>query len=85
METEVKRLVIEVARLADLSPDEISADARLFEDLGLDSLDLLQIAGALSKRYRITLASGAHLAAELGSVRKIADLVGAARAPGGPR
>lgn len=52
LELELKHLLIEVLKLEDMSPDDIDADAPLFGDgLGLDSLDALEIAMAISKRY----------------------------------
>jgi acyl carrier protein len=49
---ELKRLVVEVANLGHLAPDDIRDDEPLFRDgLGLDSIDLLEIAVHMEKRY----------------------------------
>lgn len=52
LEHEIKRMLIEVLKLEDIGPDDIDADGALFgAGLGLDSLDALEIAMAISKRY----------------------------------
>ncbi len=43
-----------VAEIAEVSPDEISAEARL-EDLGIDSLDGLRIVAAVEQKYGIVI------------------------------
>lgn len=39
----------------DLSPEEIGAEDSLQEDLGLDSVDLLEIAIGIEKTYKIKI------------------------------
>jgi acyl carrier protein len=85
LEADIKRLIVEVARLADVRSEDIGADASLLEEIGLDSLDLLQIAGALGKRYALRLGASNELGVQLASVSKIADLIGATRARGARR
>ncbi|MFT3760288.1 phosphopantetheine-binding protein [Thauera sp.] len=54
---EVARLIVEALNL-DMNADEIEADAPLFGDgLGLDSIDVLEIALEVSKRYGFQLRS----------------------------
>lgn len=54
---EVAALIVEALNL-DMAPDEIEADAPLFGDgLGLDSIDVLEIALVVSKRYGFQLKS----------------------------
>ena len=56
-EHEVAQLIAEVTHL-DLVADEIDPAAALFgEGLGLDSIDLLEIALVVSQRYGVTLRS----------------------------
>ncbi len=56
-ESELARLIVDTLHL-ELSPDEIVPDARLFgEGLGLDSIDALELALALSRSYGIELKS----------------------------
>ena len=57
MEDEVARLVVETVHL-EIGPDEIDPAAPLFgEGLGLDSIDALEIALAISQRYGFQLKS----------------------------
>ncbi len=54
---EVAALIVEALNL-DLAPAEIEPDAQLFGDgLGLDSIDVLEIALVVSKRYGFQLKS----------------------------
>lgn len=54
---EVAELIVSALNL-DLSPAEIEPDAALFgEGLGLDSIDVLEIALVISKRYGFQLRS----------------------------
>ena len=56
-ELEVARLVIDTVHL-EKSPEEIDPEAPLFGDgLGLDSIDALEIALAVSQRYGFELKS----------------------------
>ena len=55
---EIAALIVEALNLEDLSPADIEPDAPLFgEGLGLDSIDVLEIALAISKRYGFQLKS----------------------------
>ena len=50
-EDEIKRLIIDVLQLEDITPDDIDPDAPLFvEGLGLDSIDALELGFALAKQ-----------------------------------
>ncbi len=52
---EVAGLVVEALNL-DMGPDEIEPDAPLYgEGLGLDSIDILEVALVVSKRYGFQL------------------------------
>ncbi|HMT80417.1 MAG TPA: phosphopantetheine-binding protein [Azonexus sp.] len=54
---EVAQLIV-VALNLDMTPSEIDADAPLFGDgLGLDSIDVLEIALVISKQYGFQLKS----------------------------
>ena len=51
---ELKGLLIEELHLEGVSPDDIKPDAPLFNDgLGLDSIDALELAVALDKKYGV--------------------------------
>ena len=55
---EIAELIIQSLRLEDLTADEIDPDAALFgEGLGLDSIDALELALAISQRCGVTLSS----------------------------
>jgi acyl carrier protein len=56
-EDEIRAAVVdELCRVAsDLDPDEVAGDAHLLDDLGLDSMDVLNLVTALAKRFGITI------------------------------
>jgi acyl carrier protein len=55
---ELATLIVESLNLESTTPDQIDPDAPLFGgDLGLDSIDALEIALAVSKRYGFQLRS----------------------------
>ncbi len=54
-ELEVKNLIIESLNLEDVKPEDIDPSAPLFgEGLGLDSIDALELAMAIKKKYGIS-------------------------------
>ena len=58
LEQEVAQLVIDTLNLEDLQATDIPPQQPLFGDgLGLDSVDALELALALQKRYDICIAS----------------------------
>ncbi|MGD8429564.1 MAG: phosphopantetheine-binding protein [Ectothiorhodospiraceae bacterium] len=58
-EAEVARLIVDSLNLEDVGPEEIDPDEPLFGDdgLGLDSIDALELALAISRRYGFQLRS----------------------------
>ena len=55
LQNEVAGLIVSALNL-DVSPDEIQADAPLYgEGLGLDSIDILEVALVVSKRFGFQL------------------------------
>ena len=53
---ELKQGIIEVLNLEDVRPEDIDADAPLFNsDLGLDSIDALELIVLMDKKYGIKL------------------------------
>ena len=57
-ERELARLLVESLNLEGVDPAGIDPDARLFgEGLGLDSIDALELALAISKKYGFQLRS----------------------------
>ena len=58
LKVELKALIVEVLMLEDVSADEIVSDAPLFrEGLGLDSIDALELAIAIHKRFGVKIAA----------------------------
>lgn len=62
MITELKLLLIDELNLEGMMPDEIDENAPLFGDgLGLDSIDALELAVIMDKRYAIKIKAGDEL------------------------
>ena len=56
LENDIKRFIIETLHLEDITVADIDSDAPLFNgDLGLDSIDSLELGVALKKRYNIEI------------------------------
>ena len=56
LQDELKALIVSAVELEDVTAEEIDSAAPLFgEGLGLDSIDALELAVALSKKYGVTL------------------------------
>lgn len=54
----VKRLIIDALMLEDVEPAQIGVDAPLFGDgLGLDSIDALELAIAIDKKFGVKIAA----------------------------
>jgi acyl carrier protein len=79
-EREVASLVVEALRL-DIRPEGFAVDAPLYGgELGLDSIDMLEIALAVSKRYGVEIASDdVETRRIFASLRALAAHVGAHR------
>jgi acyl carrier protein len=55
-EHEVAELIVEALNLEDMSADEIDPEEPLFGDgLGLDSIDALELALAITQKYNVQL------------------------------
>ena len=80
LQREVAELMIESLNL-EVSADKILLDAPLYGDgLGLDSIDVLEIALVVSKRYGVTLkADSADNQRIFSSLRSLADYIAANR------
>ncbi len=77
LETELKRLIIDIFELEDISPADIASEAPLFnEGLGLDSIDALELGLALKKKYNIVIDThSTELVDHFGSVKNLAAFV----------
>ena len=82
LELEVKQMIIDVLQLEDIGPDDIDSTAPLFvEGLGLDSIDALEIALAISQRYGFQLKSDDEQNLKIfASLRSLANHIAAHRA-----
>lgn len=55
-ELEVAKLLVDVLNLEDITAEEIDPEEMLFgDDLGLDSIDALEIALAISQKYGVQM------------------------------
>jgi acyl carrier protein len=77
LELELKQLIVEVLVLKDVRPSDIESERPLLgEGLGLDSIDALELAIAISKRYSVKFnAEQARNRAVFASVRALAAFV----------
>ena len=78
---EIKQLIIDSLKIADVTPDDIEDGAPIFGNprLELDSLDAVELFVALQKRYGVKV-DDQNLAKDvLQSVDRIAEFVGSNR------
>lgn len=80
LQREVAQLMIECLNL-EVTADEITPDAPLYnEGLGLDSIDVLEVALVVSKRYGLQLRTdGTDNQHIFGSLKSLADYIAAQR------
>ena len=74
---ELKGLLISELNLEDITPDDIDPSAPLFRDgLGLDSIDALELAVVLDKKYGIKIKSSDERNKEIfSSLNSLADFI----------
>lgn len=78
---ELKRILIDALNLDGVTPETIEDDAPLFgEGLGLDSIDALEIAMAIEKRFQIKVQPDKETKKYFYSIQTLADLVRERRA-----
>jgi acyl carrier protein len=84
LEDELKHLIVDALTLEDVSATEIDAGAPLFvTGLGLDSIDALELAMAIEKRYGVRFAADdAQNERIFASVRSLAEHISLARSAG---
>ena len=80
LQREVAELMVECLNL-EVTADQITPDAPLYGDgLGLDSIDVLEVALVVSKRYGLQLrADSADKQHVFSSLRSLADYIAAQR------
>lgn len=77
---QLKEQIIEALNLEEVTPDDIDAEAPLFEGgLGLDSIDALEIILILEKNYGIRLENTAEAKSHFYSVKTLAEYIMANR------
>ncbi len=82
LKKDIKELIIASLNLGEMSPDEIVDDAPLFsEGLGLDSIDALELAVAIERKYRVTIPDEAVGKKVFSSVSALATYVSENRPP----
>jgi acyl carrier protein len=73
---ELKQKIIETLNLIDVCPDDIDENAQLIGgDLGLDSIDVLELVMMLEKDYRVEIESKELGMKVFESVSALADYV----------
>lgn len=72
-ESEIKEIIFEMFNINRQRPEEISPNERLIEDLGGDSLDLVELTMELESRFFIDIKN--EEAAEIDTVQDVIDLV----------
>ena len=82
LENELKELIIEALMLEDVAIGDIDSDEPLFvEGLGLDSIDALELAMAIDKRYGVRIKADDEQNKQIfANVKSLATYVGQHRA-----
>ncbi|WIG56868.1 MAG: Acyl carrier protein [Rhodanobacteraceae bacterium] len=80
-EQELAKLIVDSLSLENVKPENIDPEAALFGgDLGLDSIDALELALAVSKRYGVQLRSdNPDNRRVFGSLRALSEFIEAGR------
>ncbi len=80
---DVKKLLIEVSGIQDLTLETIDENSPLFDGgLGLDSIDVLELVVRLDKRYGLKIRNDENGKKVLQNVRCIAEAIASQRVPG---
>lgn len=76
-EKEVAELIVECLNLEDVAASDIGPDEPLFgEGLGLDSIDALELALAITQKYAVQLkADDANIKEVFGSLRSLSAYI----------
>jgi acyl carrier protein len=78
LKKDIKELIISSLNLEDVTPEQIVDDAPLFQEgLGLDSIDALELAVAIERKYRVTIPDEAVGKKVFSSVSTLAEYVSA--------
>ena len=80
LERDIKALIIDALKLEDVQPSDIDSEEALFgAGLGLDSIDALELAVAIERKYRVTIPDEKVGKQAFASVAALADYVAANR------
>ncbi|MAQ13739.1 MAG: acyl carrier protein [Sandaracinus sp.] len=81
LEKELKELIVDALMLDDVTPAEIESEAPLFgSGLGLDSIDALELAIAIDKKYGVKIKAEDEGTRDIfRSVRSLADHIAKSR------
>jgi acyl carrier protein len=77
IEDDLKSMIVQTLMLKDIQPQEIDVDKPLFADgLGLDSIDALELAVEIARRYKVQIKSDDERNREIfRSVRTLAAFI----------
>lgn len=81
LKLEIKKLVVDALRLEDVKPEQLSDTDPLFgnEELGLDSVDAVELVVAIQRRYGARIADQNLARNVLSSIESIATFVATSR------
>lgn len=82
IQSRIKHLIVERLHLDGLVPEEIDAKAPLFETLGLDSVDALELVLGLEQGFGVKIASRGIDRQAFATVESLADFVSACLSAG---
>lgn len=76
-ERELAELIVETLNLEDVSSHELAPEAPLFGDgLGLDSIDALELALAITKKYSVQLkADDSNMQQAFATLRSLSNFI----------
>jgi acyl carrier protein len=69
----IRELIIEIAEDMDIDEAAITDDARFIEDMGLDSMALLEVLATMEKKFGVTIPESEF--PNITSINKCADTV----------
>ena len=73
---EVKQLIVDALQLDDVQPDSIADDEPLFgEGLALNSIDALELAMAITRRYAVKMSQSEETRGAFRSVGHLVDYI----------
>ncbi len=74
---QIKKLLIDTLKIADVEAEQIKDDEMLFESemLGLDSLDGLELVMAIQKQFNVAINDQHHAVNILKTINSIAEFI----------